>query len=63
MIGTGQDVDPRVFLVPGSGLGTIVGAAWGGPTGGLGLAAVSVVGWTAVAVFLAVRFFRWEPRR
>jgi ABC-2 type transport system permease protein len=62
LFGTNGGVEAPVFLVPGTGLGTLIGAAWGGPTDQVGLAALSVAGWTAVATALSVRFFRWDPR-
>lgn len=62
LIGSNGAVDLPVFLVPGTGLGTLVGAAWGGPTDQIGPAALSVALWTVAATALAARFFRWDPR-
>ncbi|WP_367129715.1 ABC transporter permease [Saccharothrix sp. HUAS TT1] len=62
LIGQGGALDPWVFLVPGSGLGVLVQAAWGGPAGQVGPAALSLGLWIVAATGLAVRFFRWDPR-
>ncbi|XVS66856.1 ABC transporter permease [Actinosynnema sp. CA-299493] len=62
LFGSNGVVELPVFLVPGTGLGSLVAAAWGGPTGQVGPAALSVVLWTVAATALAVRFFRWDPR-
>lgn len=62
LMGSGGQVDVWVFLIPGSGLGTLTAAAWGGPTGQVGPAALSVVLWAVAATGLAARFFRWDPR-
>ncbi|MFD1146594.1 ABC transporter permease [Saccharothrix hoggarensis] len=62
LMGLGGGDDPRVLLVPGSGLGLLTQAAWGGPTDAVGLALIATAQGTAVAVALSVRFFRWDPR-
>ncbi|MEU4743822.1 ABC transporter permease [Actinosynnema sp. NPDC023658] len=62
LLGANGAVDLPVFLVPGTGLGALVGAAWGGPTEQVGPAALSVLVWAAAGVGAAVRFFRWDPR-
>ncbi|MFI9009294.1 ABC transporter permease [Actinosynnema sp. NPDC053489] len=62
VLGSAGPVDPPVFLLPGTGLGTLAGAAWGGPTDQVGTAALAVALWCVVATALAVRFFRWDPR-
>ncbi|MFT7838538.1 ABC transporter permease [Saccharothrix sp. BKS2] len=56
------DPDQRLLLLPGSGLGVLVREAWGGAGGQVGLAALSLAGWTAVGVALSLRFFRWDRR-
>jgi ABC-2 type transport system permease protein len=62
LVGSGGAVDLPVFLVPGTGLGTLAAAAWGGPTDQVGPAALSLALWTIAATALATRFFRWDPR-
>ncbi|PSL53845.1 ABC-2 type transport system permease protein [Saccharothrix carnea] len=62
LFGSDGVVDLPVFLVPGTGLGSLVGAAWGGPTDQIGPAALSVALWAIAATALAGRFFRWDPR-
>jgi ABC-2 type transport system permease protein len=62
LMGMSGGEDAWVFLIPGGGLGTLTGAAWGGPTGHVLEALASVVAWTAVATALSTRFFRWDPR-
>jgi ABC-2 type transport system permease protein len=54
--------DPRLLLLPGGGLGVLVRAAWDGSTANVGLALLSLAGWTAVGVALSIRFFRWDRR-
>lgn len=54
--------DPWVLLLPGGGVGALVGAAWGGPADRVPLAALSLLGWAVAGVVLAGRAFRWEPR-
>jgi ABC-2 type transport system permease protein len=56
------DPDPWVYLVPGSGLGTLIQAAWGGPTTHITPALLSLAIWTATATTLSTRLFRWDPR-
>lgn len=58
----GVDLDARLLLLPGTGLGVLVHAAWDGPTGQVGLAVLSLAAWTAVGVALSVRVFRWDRR-
>lgn len=53
--------DARTLLAPGGGVAELVEVAWGGP-GDPGLAALSLLGWTAVGGALAVRLFRWDAR-
>ncbi|WP_447007021.1 ABC transporter permease [Saccharothrix isguenensis] len=62
LMGTAGGQDAWVFLVPGSGLGTLTQAAWGGSTEHVLGAVLSVAAWTAVATALSTRFFRWDPR-
>lgn len=62
LMGTAGGADAWVFLIPGSGLGTLTQAAWGGPTDHVLEAVGSVAAWTAVATALSTRFFRWDPR-
>jgi ABC-2 type transport system permease protein len=62
LVGSNGALELPVFLVPGAGLGALVGAAWGGPADQVGPAALSLVLWTVAATALAVRFFRWDPR-
>ncbi|WP_158843615.1 ABC transporter permease [Saccharothrix deserti] len=62
LISTDGVPDVRVLLLPGSGLGTLIQAAWGGPTERIGLAMLSTAAWIAAATALSVRFFRWDPR-
>ncbi|MCC8248928.1 ABC transporter permease [Saccharothrix luteola] len=62
LFGSNGNLELPVFLVPGTGLGTLVGAAWGGPADQIGPAVLSVALWTVAATALAVRFFRWDPR-
>ncbi len=52
-------------LLPGGSATELVVQAW---NGGLAIAdalplLVSTLGWVALAIYLATRFFRWEPRR
>ncbi|ONI80515.1 hypothetical protein ALI22I_45295 [Saccharothrix sp. ALI-22-I] len=54
--------DIRVLLLPGTGLGTLIQAAWGGPTTHIGPALISTAAWIAAATALSTRFFRWDPR-
>ncbi|WP_433271933.1 ABC transporter permease [Actinosynnema sp. CS-041913] len=54
--------DARTLLVPGGGVADLVSVAWGGE-GDVGLAVLSLAGWTAVGCALSVRLFRWDARR
>ncbi|MGM1065634.1 ABC transporter permease, partial [Saccharothrix sp. Mg75] len=49
VVATAGEVDDWVAFVPGGAVGLLVRAAWGGPTGQVVLALVSLVLWTAAA--------------
>ncbi len=53
--------DTRTLLVPGGGVVDLVRVAWGGE-GRPGLAALSLLAWTAIGCAASVRWFRWDAR-
>ncbi|RKT54045.1 ABC transporter permease [Saccharothrix australiensis] len=56
-----NSTDVRALLVPGGGMADLVAAAWGAG-GRPGLAALSLLAWTAVGCALSFRVFRWDAR-
>ncbi|CCH29923.1 ABC transporter permease [Actinosynnema sp. NPDC047251] len=53
--------DPRALAVPGGGVADLVRVAWGGD-GRPELAALSLLGWTALGCVASLRLFRWDAR-
>ncbi|WP_052847972.1 ABC transporter permease [Streptomyces avicenniae] len=60
-----EELAPLKRLLPGGSATELIMDAWNGgvPTGDSLLLLAPTLGWVVVAVVLATRLFRWEPRR